>query len=185
MPMTKPGKSRKKDQPDDGAEEAPPTDEQMQLRAERLQRELDEKNNTLEEYTGLLKQLQADFDNYRKHMEGEREKVFQFAKGDMIAELLPIIDSFENAAHHCEQKTETGEGVMGIYKQLGALLEKWGVQEIDTTCEFDPNFHEALMVEEGDEDNKIIEVFQKGYILGTKVIRTSKVKVSKSQEVKT
>jgi molecular chaperone GrpE len=170
--MTKSGKSKKKEAPEPG-------EEQLQLRAERLQRELDEKNSTLEEYTVLIKQLQADFDNYRKRMDTEQKRMSQYAKEGMVEDMLPILDSFEKAVQHCSEEGIEGTGIIGIHKQLDSLMVKWGVTEIDASGCFNPNFHEALMVEEADEDNLVLEVFQKGYQHQGRVIRSTKVKVSK------
>jgi molecular chaperone GrpE len=74
------------------------------------------------------------------------------------------------------------DGIRSIHKQLWQILQKAGLREVDTSVPFDPFTHEALMREEGEEEGAILEVFQKGYMMGTKVIRTAKVKVSVRSE---
>ena len=95
---------------------------------------------------------------------------------------MPILDHFELALNHKDNHAEFIKGIELIYSQIIELLEKKGVKQINAlNKKFDPHIHEALMSEKSDqEDNTIIEEFQKGYKLGDKIIRHSKVKVAKN-----
>jgi len=98
-----------------------------------------------------------------------------------MKDLLPVVDNFERAAGSFTSEgldPKYIDGLDMIMKQLLGALTKNGLSEIDATNDFDPNFHHAIMQEPGDEDDKITMVLQKGYTLGTKVIRPSMVKVS-------
>lgn len=135
--------------------------------------------NKEQEYLDQLQRLQAEFDNYRKRIEKEKEEYCKFSNQELIIKLLDILDDFELALKHIED-----DGVEMIYSKLYSLLEKEGLGKIKVNGEFNPEVHEALIIEEGKEDNKIIEELQRGYILNNKVIRPSKVKISKIKEDK-
>lgn len=134
-----------------------------------------------QELTELLQRVQADFENYKKRVEREKQEFCRYASHDMIMQLLPIIDSFELAFQNSEKHEEFKKGVELVYAQLLQMLEKQGLKKIDSLGKkFDPNVHEALM--QGDSDKEpgtIIEEFQKGFMLNDNVIRPAKVKVSK------
>lgn len=137
------------------------------------------KENKEQEYLELLQRLQAEFENYRKRTEREKEEWISKAAEGITASFLPVLDSFELALKHNKD-----EGIKMIYSQLYSILEKEGLSKINAEGEFNPELHEALMQEEGNEDNKIIEELQRGYMLNGKVIRPSKVKISKIKEGK-
>lgn len=135
-----------------------------------------------EELVGQLQRLQAEFENYKRRVEQERESSKQQACATFISGLLPIIDNFELALTNT--KSDEGsyaKGVEMIYAQLRDYLEGLGVTEIAAKGKFDPTKHEALMTEErkGAEEGTIIEVLQRGYELHGRVLRTAKVKVAK------
>ncbi|HHY90857.1 MAG TPA: nucleotide exchange factor GrpE [Clostridiales bacterium] len=144
---------------------------------EKLQQEKEELHN---QYLRLA----ADFQNYKRRNEKEKNDIYEFANEKLILELLPIIDNFERALQSVKESEENKkfvEGVEMIFKQLLAVLNKNGVQEIDAMGKaFDPNYHHAVMQEENPdyESNTIIEVLQKGYTFREKVIRPSMVKVA-------
>lgn len=137
------------------------------------------------EYLQMAQRLQADFDNFRKRTQRENEEFKAFAAADLISELLNIVDDLDRALEHTEGENEFVTGVKGIRQNLMKTLESKGLTEIPTDGKFDPNYHEALCVAEGETDGDIAEVFQKGYCIGKKVLRYSKVKVTKKPEIKT
>jgi len=135
-------------------------------------------------YDRLLRQT-AEFDNYRKRIERERQQVTESAAADLIEELLPLIDDFERAL-----AAEPGEdgagpyrrGVELIHRQLLELLKKRGVRALDTVgTEFDPYYHQAVATEPaaGRRDGEITEELRRGYMLGDRLLRPAMVKVAK------
>jgi molecular chaperone GrpE len=127
----------------------------------------------------------AEFDNYRKRVERERRDLADYLKGDILGELLPILDNFERAM----QSPSAGEsdalrkGVELIHKQLLDFLRKRGVTPIDALgADFDPNFHQAVIHQDspGHRDGEVIEELQRGYMVGDKLLRPAMVKVAKS-----
>ena len=128
------------------------------------------------ELTNLLKKVQADFENYKKRTEKDKEKFTEYANQELIKELLTILDSFEFALKETKNKD-----IQALYTQLWNLLEKQGVKKIDAlNKKFDPFQHEALMQEKSKKDKGIIiEELQTGYTFKEKIIRPTKVKVSK------
>jgi len=125
--------------------------------------------------------LQADFDNYRKKFDKEKDDIRRLANEDLIKEFLPIIDEFEIALNEIENgRDKIGLGL--LYKKLLKTLENHGLKHIDALGKkFDPNFHEILLKEMSDkEDGIILEELQKGYLLKSKVIRPSKVKIAEN-----
>ena len=126
----------------------------------------------------------AEFDNYRKRTEKEKEQMYAIGAGDVIEKLLPVIDNFERglAAMSDEEKESSfAQGITMIYKQLMAVLEGLGVQPIEALGkEFDPNFHNAVMQQPSDEyeSGVVMQELQKGYIYREKVIRHSMVMVA-------
>ncbi|MCC0781560.1 nucleotide exchange factor GrpE [Clostridioides sp. ES-S-0108-01] len=151
------------------------TDINSKLAEKKLQDELDELNDKYQ-------RLQAEYANYRRRTQQEKETIGVFANEKIITELIPVIDSMERALDACEDKEDTMyKGISLVHKQLIDTLVKFGVEEIEAESkEFDPNLHLAVMQEsvDGVEANQIVMVLQKGYKLGTKVIRPSMVKVS-------
>ncbi|MCU0852353.1 MAG: nucleotide exchange factor GrpE [Thermoplasmata archaeon] len=144
------------------------------------------KDLQISDLTNDLKRLQAEFDNHKKRTEkewGERSRV---ATQRLVADLLPVLDSFDKAMETASKgsKKELQAGLEGIHKQLLQALQREGLKEIPARGKFDPFLHEALMREEREDldDGQIMEVFQKGYMLGQKVLRPTRVKVSKRKE---
>ncbi len=143
----------------------------------------DAKKDEFKELKETLQRVQADFENYRKRMEKEKEEFTKYASSKLIAEVLPILDSFELAIKNKKNSDDFVKGVEMIYSQLSSLLEKQGLNQIEAEGKkFNPYVHEALMQEESEkEDGMIIEEFQKGYMLGENVLRHSRVKISKGK----
>ena len=148
---------------------------------EELTKKLEEAEAKAGEYLQMAQRLQADFDNFRKRTQRENEEFKAFATAGLISELLTIEDDLDRALDNAKEENDFVIGVRGIRQNLMKVLESKGLTEIPTDGKFDPNCHEALCVEESDTDGDIAEVFQKGYRLGNKVLRYSKVKVTKKR----
>lgn len=137
----------------------------------------------LEEMTQTAKRIQAEFDNYRKRSEKDRQEQAKYAGISIIKELLPLLDNFELALKHAKQKDDFYKGVEMIYASIRELLSDNGVEPIEADgLPFDPYRHEALMSIESDQPkNTVVEVMQKGYRAGEKTLRTAKVTISKGK----
>lgn len=150
-----------------------------------LKKVLEQKEGIIHDYENLLKKIQADFDNYRKRIEREREEYTKFVNERIVRKLLTIVDDLDRGL--ADSKGNGGydafkQGIEKIRDNTMQLLLEEGLKEIPTKGKFDPYFHEALVVEENPdyEDNEIVEVYQKGFTLGGKVLRPSKVRVSRN-----
>jgi molecular chaperone GrpE len=145
----------------------------------------DEKDSKIAELTDTLQRLQAEFENYKKRCEKETIEFKKYVNAEFCEKLLNILDSFELALKNTSNKEEFMKGIELIYGQLYDILEKEGLRKIDTNCKFDPYKHEVLLTastDKEDEDEKIIEELQKGYMFKDKVLRYSKVKILKANE---
>lgn len=144
---------------------------------------LQSKDNEISEITNQLLRLQADFINFRKRAEKDKESTIAYAVESFASDLLSTLDNFQRAIESEPNKDNSFyEGVEMIYIELIKKLSKNGVEEIESLGkEFDPTFHHAILMEESDEyeEGKVTEVLQKGYILRDKVIRPAMVKVAK------
>jgi molecular chaperone GrpE len=126
--------------------------------------------------------LAADFDNYRKRVARESAQLSQRANERLLNELLPVLDDLERALEaavdHEEAKLE--EGVRLVHRSLLGLVERHGLKEIETNGVFDPHVHEALLTQpgEGAEEGTVLQVLQKGYTLGDRVLRPARVIVA-------
>ncbi len=140
---------------------------------------LKEAQELAEKYLDMARRLQADFDNYRKRTQRENEDFRKFASAGIVTDLLTIVDDLDRALEHAKEDDDLVVGIRGVRTNLMKVLENNGLQEIPADGKFDPNYHEALCTVEGDEDDQIAEVFQKGYTLNGKVIRYTKVKVTR------
>lgn len=140
----------------------------------------------LEELTGDLKRVQADFVNYQRRTEEEKAQIMEIAKETIIAELLPVLDDINRALAHVPKELANNtwaQGVAQIAKQTESALHTFGVEPIRAKGEeFNPQVHEAVSFDEGDGEHEIVlEEMRTGYKLGDKVIRPSMVKVGKRQ----
>jgi len=125
----------------------------------------------------------AEFENMRKRTEREKGEYFQNTLADLARDFLPIVDNFEMAMSHAspqERKSDFGQGIGLIRRQLVDLLGRYGLQEVDTNGAFNPNVHEAVATEQTDElpANTILEELRKGYTLKDRLVRPAWVKVS-------
>lgn len=142
------------------------------------------KEAELKELLTRMQRLAAEFDNFRKRTQKEKERIYIDAVADVAGKFLPVVDNLERAVTAAEQEESKGlqEGVNLIFKQTLDALDKLGIKPIEAvgTC-FDPEIHHAVMHIEDDtlECNIITEEFQKGYIYKDEVvIRHSMVKVA-------
>jgi molecular chaperone GrpE len=138
-----------------------------------------------DDYYDRLLRKSAEFDNYRKRVERDRQMVSDSAAAGIIEELLPLMDDLERA-RQADAGAEGGEayrrGVELIHRQLGEILRKRGARPIEALgADFDPHYHQAVLYEaaEGRREGEIIEEFRRGYLLGDRLLRPSMVKVAK------
>jgi molecular chaperone GrpE len=150
--------------------EAPAPDELATVTAER------------DQYLDLAQRVQADFENYRKRAVREQERLVAHAHERLVRELLPILDDLERALEAAERHEEAQlvEGVKLVEQSLRNALRKEGLVEIETDGAFDPHVHEALLTQPSDdaEPGSVLEVVQRGYRVGDKVVRPARVIVA-------
>lgn len=158
------------------------TDINSKLEEKKINDKMEELQKQIDEKDDKYKRLQAEYSNYMRRTQQEKETIGLFANEKIIGELIPVLDSMERAIDACTDKEDNMyKGIELVHKQLIDCLQKFGVEEIAALNEeFDPNLHLAVMQEsvEGVEPNKVVMVLQKGYKLKTKVIRPTMVKVS-------
>ena len=158
------------------------TDINSKLEEKKIHDKIEELQKQIDEKDDKYKRLQAEYSNYMRRTQQEKETIGLFANEKIIGELIPVLDSMERAIDACTDKEDNMyKGIELVHKQLIDCLQKFGVEEIVALNEeFDPNLHLAVMQEsvEGVEANKVVMVLQKGYKLKTKVIRPTMVKVS-------
>ena len=161
---------------------------EMKDKLKGLQKEKPEekKGPSTEELIDTLQHLQAEFENYRKHVEKEKARTKEYAHRDLITKLLPILDSFELAVKSDKDPERFRKGVEMIYAQFVSILKSEGLKPIEAAgMRFDPHLHEVLLKQESDKpEDTVLEELQKGYQLKDWVIRHSKVKISKPKEDK-
>lgn len=137
-----------------------------------------------DDYYDRLLRKTAEFDNYRKRTDRERQQLADAAAADLIKDLLPLVDDMERALKADASGNVSGirRGVELIHKQLLETLRKRGVTTIEAVGQdFDPHFHNAVTYEpaEGRRDGEVIEEFARGYMLGDRLLRPAMVKVAK------
>lgn len=158
---------------------------------EKLRRDNEELKRQIAEFKDALLRNVAESENFKKRLVKEQQKAIEYANEKIIMDLLPTIDNFRRAVESGKSNVEKNsfyEGILMIEKEFLAKLEgNWGLKGFDSlNLPFDPKKHEAFSVEEKDDidEEKVIEEFQKGYMLKEKIIRTAKVKVGKPKEIK-
>jgi molecular chaperone GrpE len=142
---------------------------------------VDERAALLEE---RLLRLAADFDNYKKRAARERAEYVTHANERLVKELLPILDDLERALTAASEHQEAAleEGVALVHRSLASLLERQGLKAISTAGKFDPHVHEALLSQPSEaEEGSVIDVVQKGYTLGDRVVRPARVVIAAPQ----
>ena len=153
--------------------EAEPEDQVAALEAER------------DEYLNDLKRVAAEFENYRKRVSRDQQSLVARAHERLVKELLPVLDDLERALAAAEEHEEAKleEGVRLVHRELKAALDREGLAEIETDGLFDPHIHEALLSQPSKaEEGSVLEVLQKGYKLGDRVLRPARVVVATAQE---
>ncbi|MGB5823623.1 MAG: nucleotide exchange factor GrpE [Proteocatella sp.] len=146
---------------------------------EKTSDELEKAKKEIEELKSTVQRTQADFINFKRRTEKEKESMSAFANEKIIVELLGVMDNFDRALNTFEDKeSSTYSGVVMIRKQVEEILKRNSVEEVVTDCKFDPNVHHAVMQDSGETPDEILEVFQKGYKIKGKVVRPAMVKVS-------
>jgi len=166
--------SNEKIEPEDNTEEAEDINKTKEL--------LKEKEKEIEDLNNKIIRLQADFLNYKKRTENEKQESINYGIQVVISDILPIIDNFERALESANDKEDNFyKGIEMIRNQLYDVLDKYNIKEIKALGEkFDPNIHHAIStVETNDESGTVVEVYQKGYLMEDKVVRPSMVIVSK------
>jgi molecular chaperone GrpE len=135
-----------------------------------------------DEYLDSLQRLKAEFDNYRKRAAREQQSLSSRASESLLKELLPVLDDLERALaaaeHHEEAELE--DGVRLVHRALLDVMRKHGLELIETDGAFDPHVHEALLAQpvEDAEPGSVVQVLQKGYRLGDRVLRPARVVVA-------
>ena len=135
-----------------------------------------------DELFGRLQRLAAEFDNFRKRSAREAAVTIERANERLVKELLPVLDDLGRALDAAEehQEAQLEEGVRLVHRSLASLLERNGVREIAAEGKFDPHVHEALLTQpaEDKEQGDVVDVLQKGYKLGDRVVRPARVIVA-------
>jgi molecular chaperone GrpE len=165
-----------------GNREVPPTPDDSAANADELVEALRNEN---EELIDTLQRVKADFDNFRKRAARDQEALVARAGERIVKELLPVLDDLERALEAAEQHEEAKleEGVKLVHRQLEQLLEREGLAPVETDGKFDPHVHEALLTQpSASEEGSVIEVLQKGYRLGDRVLRPARVVVAGPKE---
>ena len=144
----------------------------------------DKKDTQIEDLTDKLRRQMAEFDNFRKRTEKEKSGMFEMGAKSVVEKLLPVVDNFERGLASVPEDQKEDPFVAGVdkvYKQLLTVFDELRVKPIEAVGQpFDPNFHNAVMHVEDDEqgENVVIEEFQKGYMYHDSVVRHSMVKVA-------
>ena len=144
--------------------------------------ELEEKDNLLKEKEERYLRMYAEFENYKKRTEKEKQNTALYAKADVVEMLLPVIDSMENAITIETADENLKQGISLMFEQVRIFLEKNGVEEIGKVGEeFNPELHDAISIQEVENANsgEIISVFRKGYKIKDRIIRHAMVIVAK------
>jgi molecular chaperone GrpE len=170
------------------SEEAPESEESVQedsqADVEALNQKIKELETKLEEAENRYLRLLADFENYRRRVNIEKQASEKYRAQSLISDLLPVLDNFERALQVTvsdEQAKSLLQGMKMVYNGVLEALKKEGLEEIEAAGkEFDPNFHQAVMVanDESVGSNIVVEELQKGYKLKDRVIRPAMVKVN-------
>jgi molecular chaperone GrpE len=147
----------------------------------------DELQRQRDDYYDRLLRKTAEFDNYRKRIERDRQSMAESAAADLVRDLLPLVDDLERALKAnagAEGAEAYRRGVELIHRQLLDVLRKRGVTPIEALgADFDPHFHEAVAYEptQGRREGEVIEEFGRGYMLGDRLVRPAMVKVAKGE----
>ena len=170
--------SQKEESEDEKSEDEESEDDELA----KLNKDLKEKDEEIIELKSHIQRLQADFDNFRKQNDKQKQELIRYANEGLIVKFIDVYEDMERALENSTNGEEIREGLELIYSKMKNTLEKEGVKEIPAVGEkFDPFKHEALLtVDSPDhENNEIVDELMKGYTLKDKVIKYSKVRVCK------
>lgn len=170
------------EQPETTAAEAESTTEEDQhMKKKELKAALEKAEAALADHKDQHLRLMAEYQNYRNRTTEEKKKIYGDAKADCIKSLLTVVDTFERAMDAACSDETYKKGIEMTFSQLQKALEQMGVKEIaEVGVEFDPNLHNAIkqMDDTDFEENKVCQIYQKGYLLGDRLIRPAMVAVS-------
>ena len=170
------------EQPETAAAEAESTTEEDQhMKKKELEAALEKAEAALADHKDQHLRLMAEYQNYRNRTTEEKKKIYGDAKADCIKSLLTVVDTFERAMDAACSDETYKKGIEMTFSQLQKALEQMGVKEIaEVGVEFDPNLHNAIkqMDDTDFEENKVCQIYQKGYLLGDRLIRPAMVAVS-------
>lgn len=170
------------EQPETAAAEAESTTEEDQhMKKKELKAALEKAEAALADHKDQHLRLMAEYQNYRNRTTEEKKKIYGDAKADCIKSMLTVVDTFERAMDAACSDETYKKGIEMTFSQLQKALEQMGVKEIaEVGVEFDPNLHNAIkqMDDTDFEENKVCQIYQKGYLLGDRLIRPAMVAVS-------
>lgn len=156
-----------------------PVEEERQATEAEWREALETAVKQRDEYLDSLRRSQADFQNFKRRNQTARADGYQDGLCDTISAMLPVIDNLERALDAAQEGDPLADGVRMTLKMMLDALSKFGFEEVPAKGEeFDPEKHNAVMREAGDEPGKVLEVFQKGYRVKDKIIRYAMVKVA-------
>ncbi len=162
-----------------GATEATGTQE---AEVESLQKRLEEAETKAAQNLDGWQRAVAEFQNYKKRMDRDRETEKAIMKGDLLKRVLPVLDDLERALHNRPEDDAWASGIELIARKLQNILQSEGLKRIEAEGQmFDPNFHEAISYESADgvQSGRVIGVVQNGYMLGDYVVRPAMVRVAR------
>lgn len=162
-------------------EEIKQEENETENKVEVLDVDIQKLKDDLDNTTDRLKRLMAEFDNYKKRSAKERDQLYNSLVADIITAFLPVMDNLEKAMMANTEDANYKQGMELVAKQFKDVLNRFGVQEIETTGKiFDPSLHEAVssVQDETKQSQEIVQEFRKGYKLGDKVIRHAMVVVN-------
>lgn len=162
------------------AEEVKVTEEAAEKPEDFLKKEVDRLNGEIKEKDDRFLRMAAEYDNFRRRSREEKESIYDSAVSDTLSSLLPVIDNLERAAQY-DDGEKVKEGVQMTAKTVASALAKLGIEEFGKPGDiFDPTIHNAVMhtEDENAKEGEIVEVFQKGYRKGKRIIRFATVKTA-------
>jgi molecular chaperone GrpE len=162
----------------DGKESSP---KEEKRKSAELKQQLSEKEAELAEAKEKYLRMAAEYENYRKRSQKERDGIYTDAVSDVIGAILPIADNLERAAQYKDEPEKVAEGLAIVSKSLADMLSKFGIEQFGEPGEtFDPNLHNAIMHVEDEAygEGEILDVFQRGYRKGDKIVRYAMVRVA-------
>ncbi len=159
----------------------PEEDDPTASELDRMRMELDRVSSERDEMFDKLRRAQAEFENIRKRLQREKEQVVRYAASDTIQSLLPVVDDFERAISAEGVDENIKKGLELIHRRIFEVFSRAGLKEVPQHDTFDPNLHYAVdraPAAEGQQDQQILDVYQKGYFFKDRLVRASMVKVA-------